>query len=84
MPYQVSVLYWTRSFNGDDWVDSEDFHYFDDLDEAQIYAKNVLYEKTRLIEVKVLDQETRKEIAVYNREKDITIPDSATARYEDL
>jgi hypothetical protein len=69
MTYRVSVLYWKRSHDGDDWVDSEDLHYFNALEEAQTYAKNVLLEKTRLIEVRVFDSD--KLIATY----DIQIPD---------
>jgi len=64
--YEVEVMYWGRSADGDDYVDCVFNMWFDALDEAEIYIECELpFRKKDLIEVTILSE--RKPIKKYNQ-----------------
>lgn len=58
--YRVETLYWTRSWNGDDWILGESSFSFSNLSEAVHKASNPYRTTKDLIETKVFDTENSK------------------------
>jgi len=53
--YRVEVTHWTRSCDGDDWVDTFFWLNFDSLEEALAKAQDPMTNNARAIESVVLD-----------------------------
>jgi hypothetical protein len=55
MRYRVEVHHWTRSWDGDDWIDSAFWKDFGSLEEAVGYAENPDMAMKHLMYVKIYD-----------------------------
>ena len=55
MRYRVDVQHWTRSWDGDDWIDSTFWKDFSSLEEAVGYAENPDMPMRYLISVNIYD-----------------------------
>jgi hypothetical protein len=53
MNYRVDVLFWTRSWDGDDWITSENSYHYDTLQEAMEKAQAPYKDTKGLIESKI-------------------------------
>lgn len=62
MKYRVEVSYWTRSRDGDDWIDTEYHMHFNNLAEAIQYVKNPKIKEKDLIETRLYDMQDSKDL----------------------
>lgn len=83
--YRLEVTYWARSFDGDDWVDSNYWLNFNSIDEA--FTKINTMVQDRLIEVRLYDMSDSKDL-VYSKDyitgkvEDYTLFDHHNKEYD--
>ena len=53
--YLVEILFWTRTYDGDDWTTGEHIFHFDSLEEAKEKANSPFMITKDLIESNILD-----------------------------
>ena len=88
MKYRVEISCWTRSRDGDDWIDTEYHIYFNNLAEAIQYVKTPKIKEKDLIETRLYDMQDSmlyKKDYISKEEQDFTYilsPDSHNREYD--
>ena len=66
--YRLEVTFWTRSYNGDDWITGEHVFDFDSIGEAVHKACNPFSTTKGLIESRIYDNEESRYTVIWAKD----------------